>query len=127
MANGFKTGGKNFPKGNKYGTGFGKLSDEQKNILKQIRSLNGKVLISKYCLMNYKELKAKVLDPNTPCIDLMLMRMIDRCISKAELPILIWIYERLGWSKEEIQDGEEKKAPRLYIKFDDKNEIKKVD
>ena len=119
MATGYKSGGKNFPKGNKFGKGFPKLTEEQMEIKRKIDSYNGKLILAKYCIMSFDELKKKLTQPKIPTIDLMIMRMIERCISKAELPILIWIYSRLGWDGDlSDQDKGDIQKARLIIKLD---------
>jgi len=120
MANGYKSGGKNFPKGNKFGKGFPKLTEEQLTIKKKVESYCGKLILATYCIMNYDELKRKMLDPKIPAIELMIMRIIERCISKAELPILIWIYTHLGWDTHlnENDKGDIQQA-KLIIRLDE--------
>lgn len=119
MAYGFKSGGKNFPKGHKFSRGQPKLSDEQKDIKARLEKMSGKITLAKYCIMSYRELLEKMEDDSIPTIDLMIMRMIDRCIQRADLPILIWIYTHLGWDSEldELDRGDMQQA-KLIIKLD---------
>lgn len=108
MATGFKTGGRNFQKGNKFGKGYPKLTPEQLLAKRTIESYCGKLMLAKYCIMSYDDLKKKMLDPKVPSIELMIMRIIERCISKAELHVLIWIYEKLGWQNKEGVEQDQK-------------------
>lgn len=124
MANGYKTGGKNFPHGNKYGKGFPKFSPEQLEVKRKIDSYHGKYILAKYCLMNFSDLKEKIQDDNVPNIDKMIMVMIERCIEKAELPILMWIYTRLGWDTQLLeQEGEFVPQAKLIIKLDENKNL----
>lgn len=119
MANGFKTGGRNFPKGHKFSPGAPKLTDEQIAIRHQLSKLNGKLILAKYCIMSYSELKELLEDESIPSIDLMIMKLINRCIVNAELPILVWIYAHLGWDNElEESDKEGIPQAKLIIKLD---------
>jgi hypothetical protein len=119
MAHGFKTGGRNFPKGHKFSKGQPKLTDEQKQIKAKLEKLSGKIILAKYCIMSYRELLEKMEDDSISTIDLMIMKMIDRCIQKADLPILIWIYSHLGWDSElNEMDKDDIQQARLIIKLD---------
>ena len=101
MAYGRKTGGRNFEKGHKLAKGTPKLSDEQRLLRKALNELHGKLLIVKYCIKSHAELKQFIKNPNATCLELMIARMIERAISKAEVQYLNWIYERLGWDFDE--------------------------
>ena len=101
MAVGVKTGGKNFKKGHKLATGRPKMSEEQRELRRTLEKLNGKLLLAKHCIRNIAELKAFIKRTDVSCIELMLARMVERAISKAEVQYLNWIYERLGWDFDE--------------------------
>jgi hypothetical protein len=119
MAYGRKTGGANFPKGHKFSPGGKKLDPQYLEIRKKINSIDGTALLGKYCIMSYEDLLAKIDDHSIPVIDLMLIKMINRCILQAELPILIWIYARLGWDANLNEDDRSDiQQARLIIKLD---------
>ena len=101
MAYGRKTGGRNFEKGHKLSKGQPKLSEEQIEIRRTLEQLNGKLLLAKYCIKSHAELKEFIKDPDATCLELMIAKMIERAISKAEVQYLNWIYERLGWDFDE--------------------------
>lgn len=108
MAVGKKTGGRNFEKGNQHGKGRPKYTAEQLEIKNKLEKIDGKLIIAKYCITSQDELEEKLLDKSLPCIDRMIMSVINRCINRAELHILIWIYEKLGWQEKEDYGQDQK-------------------
>jgi hypothetical protein len=77
------------------------MSEEQRELRRTLEKLNGKLLLAKHCIRNIAELKAFIKRTDVSCIELMLARMVERAISKAEIQYLNWIYERLGWDFDE--------------------------
>lgn len=107
-----------FKIGNKFGKGRTPLTEEQKKLKRKLSQLNGRLILAKYCIMAHPELKKCIRDPNIPIIDLMILRLLERAIAKAELPILIWVYGQLGWNNEESNTDQDDKKPTLIIRLD---------
>lgn len=101
MPKGQKFGGSDFKKGRPKTGGNKKLTEEQLEIKRTLERMNGKLLLAKHCIKDYSELKQFVKRKDVPVIELVIARVVERAIAKAEINYLNWIYERLGWDYDE--------------------------
>jgi hypothetical protein len=107
VAKGKKTGGKDFIKGNPLSPQGGratKLTQEQKEISKQLKKYSAKFLIGKFFMMEYSELTSFIQNKKTSQVgELLTARVIEKAVAKADLHVLEWMYARLfGEAKAEV-------------------------
>lgn len=89
MAYGRKTGGRDFSKGNTFGRGSKKLTDEQKELAKMLKAQDGKLLIAKYAFEEDGE--------GSPTLDRLIKRVLEVGLNKGDVNVLEWVFNRLGW------------------------------
>jgi hypothetical protein len=92
-----------FPKGNTFG-GMKRQTEEQKEVRRKLKLLDGKLLLGKYCYMDYFELKERIEKREGTVLEIMIMRVIERGITTADYQILNWIYTRLGLLSDDDPD-----------------------
>jgi len=105
MANGRKTGGKNFQPGNKLGKGRPKLSDEYRDIKTLDKDIFKKT-ISKYLDMdveNLKEFLEQVKTQKVKVFDAYIAAMIAKGMQTQDISIMEWLATRsVGKVKDEV-------------------------
>lgn len=107
--------GRPFQKGNKYGNGRPALTKEERALKKMTRE-DALKLISKHCHKNYEELKHEIKNKNKiPCLELLVMRIMESAIAKADLKKLDWLFYQLWGKPKEL--NEEQKDRVIHLKY----------
>ena len=84
------------------------MSEEQKELLRILRSMNGKLIITKHCMKTQQELEDYIADEESTALELMIASTLLAGMKKADINTLNWFYARLGWDFDE--DNYRKKA-----------------
>ena len=107
--------GRPFKKGNTASKGKGrpKLTIEQQKIKDALRKQSGKLIVAKYCLMEYNKLLHDVKNRKLSTIERFVCRVIEKGVSKGDVNILMWVFSILDWNGE---TGIE--APKITINID---------
>lgn len=116
MAKGRKTGGRNFQKGVQ--TYFGKLTEEDKELRKMSRDL-AKNVIARNALTTLPELEYKLKNEieEIPCLELLVMRCLQKAIKDQDFYKLDWFW-KTWFGPHSERRVEEKK---ITIKLEDQN------
>jgi hypothetical protein len=112
MTRGRKTGGRNFQKGVQ--TYFSKLSEEDKELRKMTRG-HAKTVIARNALMTLPELETKLHDEieSTPCIELLVMKCLQKAIKESDTIKLDWFFKNWFGNLKENKYEERKVVVRI--------------
>ena len=73
-------------------------------------------LISKHCSKSYSELKKEIkLKDKTPCLELLVMRVMESAIAKADLKKLDWIFYQMFGKPKEINNEDRERT--IHLKY----------
>lgn len=73
-------------------------------------------LISKHCGKTYRELKSEIKQKDKkPCLELLVMRVMESAIAKADLKKLDWIFTQLWGKPKDTQEGQSEKV--IHLKY----------
>lgn len=120
IAAGRKTGGKDFVKGHAKVGGRKKLSEEQLEIKRMLESQPGTLLLAKYAMMEYPDLKefiksAKAGEKSVQTIELLIACILEHGIEKCDLMKLSWFVDRLFSKHDDLAVDSGK--PKLIIQM----------
>ena len=113
MANGFKTGGKDFQPGETGNpNGRPKLPDDIK-ALRKMNKIEVERILNEFVFMTPEELQAKMHDKSTPTMELAVGKILAEAIKKGDQVRLGWVLDRLiGPVKQKVSvDGGEDNSP----------------
>lgn len=101
MAKGKKTGGRNFPAGNSFG-GRPPLPPELKAVRRLTRTEFERIA-NKYLWMTPAELAAVLVDPETPMLERVIVRVLSKADDEGEFGPIEWLAQRLiGKVKDQV-------------------------
>lgn len=112
-------GGNKFYKGQNGGPGRTKLTDEQKEIAKLIQRETGKLLIGKFWFGEYGEIQKALKKKSITAGELFIARLFEKGIAQADYRIVSFIFDRLGWTADDINKKETMGSIRVIVDKDD--------
>lgn len=107
--------GRPFQKGNNYGNGRPRMTKEERALKKMTRE-DALKLIAKHCHKTYEDLRNEIKNKNQiPCLELLVMRVMESAIAKADLKKLDWLFYQL-WGKPKDIDTDQKDRV-IHLKY----------
>jgi hypothetical protein len=117
MSENKKTFGKPFKKGQAGGPGRTALTIEQKKLNHLIKSQNGKYFLAKLWFSKFSEVKEIITNKNTRTGELMLARLFEKGVSKADYKIVSFIFDRLGWYEEDNINNRPERVTSIKLNY----------
>lgn len=96
MATGKKTGGKDFVKGQGKipGAGRPELTDEQREIKKQLKKYSGKLMLAKYLLMPHQEFE-NINEDELPVVEYFSVKLLSKAMRNCDFQIYQYFFGRV--------------------------------
>lgn len=92
-----------FKKGNKYGKGRPKVTEEERRVNKLTRT-QFKNAVSKYLKMTKKEMEEEMKNPEVVSLDMAILAVLSKAIDKGDEKRLNWMLEQLFGKLKETTD-----------------------
>lgn len=103
MAKGFKTGGKDFPKGNSMSPGRPPIVEEMRQF-QQLNQVTLKKILSELIAYTPDQLRAKIADPTATVFELAIASVIKQAVQKGDNTRINFLLDRIvGRTKEVIE------------------------
>lgn len=118
MAKGFKTGGRNFVKGQVSNPKGRPRTPDDLKMARQMYAHDIEAAIYKYGDMTIEQLKAAVSNPSTPSKDLAIIKIMTEAISKGDHQRLDFILNRTIGKVKDTVDHNVQMKPSILVKTD---------